>query len=172
MQQCYNSQLSCLNFDSSVYVNKTIDILSAHTVSPCSPLSATQPHTQRIEPRPHTATHGSSIAAIQMCIAEDVWWFSNLRTCHWEMGRADPRHPHGASQTAPHLHLNLPLLTTSPPLHCVVHLLSKCQDKCSTAASPHIPRVGMTCSSAASYNVMLSLGKGSTLTCYVDCAEG
>lgn len=32
------------------------------------------------------------------------------------MGRADPCHPHSASQTAPHLHLNLPLLVSSPPL--------------------------------------------------------
>jgi len=43
-----------------------------------------------------------------MRIAQDVWWFSNLASCHREMGRADPCHPHSASQTAPHLHLNLP----------------------------------------------------------------
>lgn len=74
-------------------------------------------------------------AAIQMRIAEDIWRFSNLCSCHQEMGRADPCHPHSASQTAPHLHPNLPQLTISV-YHCVIHLLSKCQDKCSAATSP------------------------------------
>lgn len=130
-------------------------------------------HTHRGETTKATRSHSWLIytAAIQMRIAEDVWWFSNLGSCHREMGRADPCHPHSASQTAPHLHLNLPLLAISV-YHCVVHLLSKCQDECSAAASPHVPRVGVTCSAAAWYNVMLPLGKGSTLTCCVECAAG
>lgn len=71
-----------------------------------------------------------------MRIAEDVWWFSNLGNCHRKMGLDDPCHPHSASQTAPHLHLNLPLLSISVH-HCVVHLLSKCQDESSAAILTH-----------------------------------
>lgn len=82
------------------------------------------------------------------------------------MGRADPCHARSASQTAPHLHPSLPPLAISAH-HCAVHLLSKCQDKCSAATSPCIPRAGLTCSAATWYNVMLSLGKDSTLTCCV-----
>lgn len=154
-----------------MWKKKTIGILSAHTLSPCSPPLATQPHTQ--DTTKATRSHSWLIytAAIQMRIAEDVWWFSNLGSCHREMGRADPCHPHSASQTAPHLHLNLPLLAISVH-HCVVHLLSKCQDECFAAASPSLPRVGVTCSAAAWYNVIQPLGKGSTLTCCVECAAG
>lgn len=132
---------------------------------------ATQPRTHIHTKDSARATHSHSwliyTAAIQMRIAEDVWWFSNLCSCHREMGRADPCHPHSESQTAPHLHLNLPPLTISVH-HCVVHLLSKCQDECSAAASPHIPRMGVTCSTATWYNVTLPLGKDPTLTCYVE----
>lgn len=138
---------------------------------PFSPAGYTTTHTE--DTTKATRSHSWLIytAAIQMRIAEDIWWFSNLSSCHREMGRADPCHPHSASQTAPHLHLNLPLLAISVH-HCVVHLLSKCQDECSAAASLNIPRVGVTCSSAAWYNVMLPLGKGSTLTCCVESGAG
>lgn len=132
---------------------------------------ATQPRTHRHTKDSATATHSHSwliyTAAIQMRIAEDVWWFSNLCSCHREMGRADLCHPHSESQTAPHLHLNLPPLTISVH-HCVVHLLHKCQDECSVAASPHFPRMGVTCPTATWYNVTLPLGKDSTLTCCVE----
>lgn len=101
-----------------------------------------------------------------MRIAEDIWWFSNLCSCHREMGRADPCHPHSASQTASHLHPSLPVLAIFVH-HCAVHLLSEC----SAATSPCIPRVGLTCSAATWYNVMLSLGKDSTLTCCVEWTD-
>lgn len=47
-------------------------------------------------------------ADIQMPMAWDIWWFSNLSSCHQEMGRAHLCHHRSASQTAPRLHLNLP----------------------------------------------------------------
>lgn len=143
--------------------------LNTYTIPLLPTVGYTAAHTE--DTTKATRSHSWLIytAAIQMRIAEDVWWFSNLSSCHWEMGRADPCHPHSASQTAPHLHLNLPPLTISVH-HCVVHLLSKCQHEYFAAASLRLPRVGVTCSAAIWYNVMLSLGKGSMLTCCVECA--
>lgn len=101
---------------SSEYLNKTIAILSAHTLSSCSPVLGTTAHTE--DTTKATRSHSWLIytAAIQMRIAQDVWWFSNLGSCHQEMGRVDPCHPHSASQTAPHLYLNLPTPVSFPPL--------------------------------------------------------
>lgn len=125
-------------------------------------------------------------AAIQTRIAEDVWWFSNLCSCHREMGLADPCHPHSESQTAPHLHLNLP----PPPRYLRPPLRRPPALRMSgPTLHGHIPArppgsVGLTHCAATRYNVTLPPGKGSTPTCseecctanvtekYEDCLEG
>lgn len=131
-------------------------------------------------PPPHTedttkATRRHSwliyTAAIQTRIAEDVWWFSNLASCHREMGRADPCHPHGASQTAP----PSPSQSASPrylclPLCCPPALQMSGRMLCSGIPPPTSLGRGWPAPAAAWYNVMLSLGKGSTLICCVRCA--
>lgn len=81
------------------------------------------------------------------------------------MGRADPCHPHSASQTAPHLCLNLPVLASAPPLCRSPSLQMSGQMLHSRI--PKYPQGGGDLLTASQYNVMLSLGKGSTLTCDV-----
>lgn len=142
----FNKTIQCINSLSFTTVNAFFPIVYnlKPTVLPCSnhpPVSLWWLHTENTT----KATHGLSLlistAAIQMLIAQDIWWFSNLCSCHQEMGRADPCHPYSASQTAQHLHLNLSLRSLSH-CHSVVHLLSKCQDGRSLAASPARPRGG------------------------------
>lgn len=122
--------------------SKTHYILSSHF-----PLLTSLPHTSTH--RLHTTWRHSwliYIAAIQMCIAEDIWWFSNLCSCHGEMGRADPCHPESESQTA---HISISISLHSRFQSTVVSFTcSPNVRKYSTVASSHF-RVGVTCSAAA-----------------------
>lgn len=79
------------------------------------------------------------------------------------MGRADPCHPHSASQTAPHLYLNLLVVASAPPL-CRSPALQM-SGQMLHSRIPKYPQGGADLLTASQYNVMLSLGKGSTLTC-------
>lgn len=103
-------------------------------------------------------------AAIQMRIAEDVWWFSNLCSCHREMGRADPlsspqwisNSPTSPSPSPSNRYLRPPLCRP-PALQMSGRMLPQ----------PH-PCASPGWGWPAWYNVMLTLGKGSTLTCCVE----
>jgi len=162
---------SCLNFDFLYSSEKRLLIFSLHMHCPLLP-SVGYTTTHREDTTKATRSHSWLIytAAIHMRIAEDVWWFSNLRSCHWEMGRADPCHPHSASQTAPHLHLNLSLLAHYPQL---CHLLAlQMSGWMLHIHIPTHPQGGGDLHTAARYNVMLSLGKGFTLTCDVKLPQG
>lgn len=78
------------------------------------------------------------------------------------MGRADPCHPHSASQAGPHLHLNLSLLANSPPLHRSPALQMSARMLHSRTLAH--PQGEDDLLATIRYNVMLSLGKGFTLT--------
>lgn len=168
----FNKTIQCINSLSFTTVNAFFPIVYnlKPTVLPCSnhpPVSLWWLHTENTT----KATHGLSLlistAAIQMLIAQDIWWFSNLCSCHQEMGRADPCHPYSASQTAQHLHLNLSLRSLSP----TATVSSTCSPNVRTDARwqppQHVPGVAMTCSAAVWYNVTLSLDNSSTVTCGV-----
>lgn len=81
------------------------------------------------------------------------------------MGRADPCHPHSASQTAPHLYLNLPVVASGLPL-CRSPALQM-SGQMLHSRIPKYPQGGADLLTASQYNVMLSLGKGFTPTCDV-----
>lgn len=83
------------------------------------------------------------------------------------MGRVDPCHPHSASQTAPHLCLNLPMPVSFPPL-CRSLALQMSGQMLHSRILAH-PQGGGDLLTATQYNVIKSLRKGFKLTCDVEC---
>lgn len=145
-------------------------VTDTHTIPLLPPVGYTTVYTEDTTEATHSHSRLVHAAAIQMCIAEDIWWFSNLSSCHREMGASWPlssprcisNSPTSPSQSPSPRALSLSL---SPPPTRRPPALQMSARTLRASVPAHPPGGGWPALPPFWYNVMLSLGKGSSVSC-------